>query len=92
MNNIQKSNWETLAALHDLAYLRHSLERPFTPAEFIDGRNTRTDKNRESHCKTFCKFRKKHKCAKYACRIVNANCDPIAEYMRQTGGKHEQNY
>jgi len=45
MNNIQKSNWETLAALHDLAYLRHSLERPFTPAEFIDGRNTRTDKN-----------------------------------------------
>lgn len=86
MNNIQKSNWETLAALHDLAYLRHSLERPFTPAEFIDGRNTRTDKNRESHCKTFCKFRKKHKCEKHGCRISNAPCDPIAEYMKQ-GGK-----
>ena len=56
----------------------------FTTAEFIDGRNPRTDENRESYCK-FCRYRKKHKCAKYKCRIVNAPCDPVAEYMRQKG-------
>lgn len=87
MNDIQKRNWETLAALHDLAYLRHSLERPFSPAEFMNGRNHRTDTARERYCKTFCKFRKKHKCAKHDCRIINAPCDPISEYMRQTGGE-----
>lgn len=60
----------------------------FTPAEFINGRNDRTDANRESYCKWFCKHRKKHKCAKYGCRIVNAPCDPMAEYMRH-GGSNE---
>lgn len=40
------------------------------------------NKSREKYC-SFCKFKKKHKCAKYKCRIVNAPCDQIAEYMRQ---------
>jgi hypothetical protein len=59
--------------------------RDFTAAEFMDGRNSRTDAERESYCKGFCKYRKKHKCAKHGCRISNAQCDPIAEYMRQKG-------
>ena len=58
----------------------------FTAAEFMDGRNSRTDAERESYCKGFCKYRKKHKCSKLGCRIVNAPCGPIAEYMKQ-GGK-----
>ncbi|MGE4564210.1 MAG: hypothetical protein AB7F32_05020 [Victivallaceae bacterium] len=55
----------------------------FTPADFMDGNNTRTNAYRESYCKAFCKHRKKHKCAKHHCRIVNAPCDPMAEYMGQ---------
>lgn len=55
----------------------------FNPIEFMNGRNDRTNAYRESYCKlAFCKHRKKHKCAKHHCRIVNATCDPMAEYMR----------
>lgn len=57
--------------------------KTFTAADFMDGRNAETDANRESYCKTFCKHRKKHKCAKHGCLIKNAPCDPVAEYMRQ---------
>lgn len=57
----------------------------FTAAEFLDGMTERTNTMRESYCKRFCQFRKKHKCAKYKCRIKNAPCDPIAEYVRQKG-------
>lgn len=60
--------------------------RDFTDAEFMYGRSSRTDAEREARCKTFCRFRKKHNCLKHGCRIVNAPCDPIAEYMKQ-GGK-----
>ena len=61
----------------------------FTAAEFMDGRNSRTNAERESYCKGFCRYRKKHKCAKYKCRIVNASCDPVAEYMRQKNEAEE---
>lgn len=82
-DDIRQKNMKTASKLCDIAYLRHA----FTAAEFMDGRNHRTDAARESSCKTFCKFRKKHKCAKYGGKIANASCDPIAEYMRQTGGE-----
>lgn len=59
----------------------------FTAAEFMDGRNSRTDRMREDYCKyAGCKHRKKHKCDKYKCRIVNAPCDPVAVYMGQKEG------
>lgn len=82
-DDIQKKNMETASKLCDMAYLRHA----FTAAEFMDGNNPRTDAERESHCKTFCKYRRKHKCAKHGGRIIHAPCDPIAEYMRQKEAK-----
>ena len=54
-----------------------------TAADFMDGRTPENDANRERYCKRFCKHHRKHKCAKYKCRIINAPCDPIAEYMKQ---------
>lgn len=57
----------------------------YDPSNFMDGRTPSNDEAREKHCKQFCKHRKKHKCAKFKCRIKNAPCDPIAEYMRQRG-------
>lgn len=57
----------------------------FLSSEFLDGQNERTNANRESFCKSFCPHRKKHKCLLHKCRIKNANCDPVAEYMKQKG-------
>ncbi len=59
----------------------------FTASEFMNGNNVKTNAMRESYCKCFCKHRKKHKCRKHGCRIANAKCDPIAEYMKQGENK-----
>lgn len=58
-------------------------------ADYIEWVNSVTNVNRESYCKLFCAYRKKHRCSKHGCRITNAPCDPIAEYLKQKDGSNE---
>ena len=54
----------------------------YDPSNFMDGRTPANDEAREKHCKYFCKYRKKHKCAKFKCRITLAEIEPeLAEQM-----------
>ena len=60
----------------------------FTAAEFIDGRNARTDVHRRSYCKyTKCPEKAGHRCKKHACLISKAPCDPVAEHLKRKDGK-----